>query len=54
MSVLIDGKKVSQEIKDELKVKVDALKSAGEKSTWIGNDISGRKSGIAILCLIKS
>ena len=31
MSVLIDGKKVSQEIKDELKVKVDELRSTGKK-----------------------
>jgi len=31
MAVLIDGKKVSQEIKDELKAKIDELKSAGKK-----------------------
>lgn len=31
MAILIDGKKVSQEIKDELKAKIDELKSAGKK-----------------------
>ena len=31
MAILIDGKKISQEIKDELKIKVDKLKSDGKK-----------------------
>ena len=31
MAVLIDGKKVSQEIKEELKVKIDELKNVGKK-----------------------
>lgn len=31
MAVLIDGKKVSQEIKDELKVKIDAIKNSAKK-----------------------
>jgi len=31
MAVLIDGRKVSQDIKDELKAKIDELKSAGKR-----------------------
>jgi len=43
MAQLIDGKKISQEIKDELKAKVDALKADGKKVPClaviqVGND----------------
>lgn len=42
MAVIIDGKKISQEIKDELKEKVAALKAQGKQATLaviqVGND----------------
>ena len=43
MAVIIDGKKVSQEIKDEVKEKVAALKEKGIEVTLaviqVGNEI---------------
>jgi len=42
MAYIIDGKKISQEIKDELKVKVETLKAEGKKAALaviqVGND----------------
>jgi len=42
MASIIDGKKISQEIKDELKAKVEALKAEGKKAALaviqVGND----------------
>lgn len=42
MAIIIDGKRISQEIKDELKDKVEALKAVGEKAALavvqVGND----------------
>jgi len=42
MAYIIDGKKISQEIKDELKVKVEAQKAEGKKAALaviqVGND----------------
>ena len=32
---IIDGKKISQEIKDELKEKVAALKQEGKRQHWL-------------------
>ena len=42
MAIIIDGKRISQEIKDELKDKVEALKAVGKKAALavvqVGND----------------
>lgn len=42
MAIIIDGKRISQEIKDELKDKVEALKAEGKKAALavvqVGND----------------
>ena len=42
MATLIDGKKISQDIKDELKEKVSALKEQGKEAALaviqVGND----------------
>jgi len=42
MAYIIDGKKISQEIKDELKIKVEALKAEGKNAALaviqVGND----------------
>ncbi|MDZ7763964.1 MAG: hypothetical protein U5K00_06000 [Melioribacteraceae bacterium] len=39
---LIDGKKISDDIKDELKVKIDELISSRKESTRLSYNFSGR------------
>ena len=49
MAKLINGKEISQQIKDELKEKVSALKAQGKN--YLPGSHSGRKrSGIFCIC----
>ena len=58
MAVIIDGKKVSQEIKDEVKEKVAALKEKGIEVTLaviqvvIGEYSVGNESEQMFVCLL--